>query len=56
MAFAIYLIGFSILASGVAWGLIIVGVPVLYAVITSALLLGVAILVDVSRTRGKRPS
>lgn len=56
MSFAIYLVGFAILISGVAWGLIIGGVPTLYVVIASVILLGIGILTGVSRTRGKDPS
>ncbi len=56
MSFAIYLTGFSILIGGVAWGLVIAGVPALYVVITSVILLGIGILTGVSRTRSKDPS
>jgi hypothetical protein len=56
MSFAIYLVGFAILIGGVAWALIIAGVPELYVVITSVILLGIGILTGVSRTRGKDPS
>jgi hypothetical protein len=56
MSFAIYLVGFAILIGGVAWGLIIAGVPELYVIITSVILLGIGILTGVSRTRGKDPS
>lgn len=53
MSFGIYLVGFAILIGGIAWALITAGVPVLYVVITSVILLGVGILTGVSRTRGK---
>ncbi|MDQ9169412.1 hypothetical protein Q8A64_03195 [Oxalobacteraceae bacterium R-40] len=56
MSFAIYLVGFAILIGGVAWGLIIAGVPELYVIVTSVILLGIGILTGVSRTRGKDPS
>lgn len=56
MSFAIYLVGFAILIGGVAWGLIIAGVPELYVIITSVILLGIGVLTGVSRTRSKDPS
>ena len=56
MSFLIYLIGFAILIGGVAWALVTAGVPQLYVLITSVILLGVGILTGVSRTRGKDPS
>ncbi len=56
MSFVIYLVGFAILIGGVAWGLITAGVPTLYVVIASVILLGIGILTGVSRTRGKDPA
>lgn len=53
MSFLIYLIGFAILIGGVAWALVVAGVPSLYVVIASVILLGIGILTGVSRTRGK---
>lgn len=53
MSFAIYLVGFAILIGGIAWALITAGVPVLYVIIASVILLGIGILTGVSRTRGK---
>jgi poly(A) polymerase Pap1 len=56
MSFLIYLIGFAIFIGGVAWALITAGVPSLYVVIASVILLGIGILSGVSRTRSKDPS
>jgi membrane-bound acyltransferase YfiQ involved in biofilm formation len=56
MSFIIYLIGFAILIGGVAWALVTAGVPTLYVVIASVILLGIGILSGVSRTRSKDPS
>lgn len=56
MSFLIYLVGFAILIGGVAWALITAGVPDLYVVIASVILLGIGILTGVSRTRAKDPS
>ena len=53
MSFVIYLTGFAILIGGIAWGLITAGVPQLYVLIASVILLGVGILTGVTHTRGK---
>ncbi|HEX5538385.1 MAG TPA: hypothetical protein VFX01_01235 [Methylophilaceae bacterium] len=53
MSFAIYLVGFAIFIGGVAWALITAGVTPLYVVIASVILLGIGIMMAVSRTRGK---
>jgi membrane-bound acyltransferase YfiQ involved in biofilm formation len=53
MSFLIYLAGFAILIGGVAWGLIAAGVPQLYVLIASVILLGVGILTGVTLTRQK---
>lgn len=52
-SFALFLIGSVVVIGGVAWALIAAGVPTLYVVITSILLLGIGILTGVSRTRSK---
>ena len=56
MSFALYLLGFAIFIDGVAWALIIVGVPQFYEIIACVILLGLGILTGVTRTRGKDPS
>jgi poly(A) polymerase Pap1 len=56
MSFMIFLIGFVIFIGGVAWALVTAGVPQLYVVITSVILLGVGIVTGVARTRSKDPS
>ncbi|WP_334187825.1 hypothetical protein [Noviherbaspirillum sp.] len=53
MSFLIYLAGFAILIGGIAWGLITAGVPQLYVLIASVILLGVGILTGVTHIRGK---
>jgi uncharacterized membrane protein YjjP (DUF1212 family) len=53
MSFLIYLAGFAILIGGIAWGLITLGVPQLYVLIASVILLGVGILTGVTHTRSK---
>jgi len=52
-SFALFLIGAVIVIGGVAWALVAAGVPTLYVVITSIILLGIGILTGVSRTRSK---
>ena len=52
-SFALFLIGAVIVIGGVAWALVAAGVPTLYVVITSIILLGIGILTGVSRTRTK---
>ena len=53
MSFSLYLLGFFILIAGVAWGLNTAGVPTLYIAIACVILLGIAILTGVTRTRPK---
>jgi poly(A) polymerase Pap1 len=56
MSFMIFLVGFAILIGGVAWALVTAGVPQLYVLITSVILLGLGIVTGVARTRSKDPS
>ena len=53
MSFVIYMVGFVLFAGGVAWGLIVAGVPHLYVAIASLILIGLGVLTGVSRTRTK---
>ena len=53
MSLIIYLIGFAILIGGVAWALVTAGVPHLYVLIASVIMLGIGILTGVAKTRGK---
>jgi membrane-bound acyltransferase YfiQ involved in biofilm formation len=53
MSFAIYLIGFIIFIAGVAWALMTAGVDTVYIAITSLILLGIGIMIGVSKTRTK---
>jgi energy-converting hydrogenase Eha subunit G len=57
MSFAIYVVGFVIFISGIAWALSVAGVSRLYITIACVILLGLGILTGVTRTRSKdRPS
>lgn len=51
MSLVIYLIGFAFVIGGIAWGLIVAGVSTLYVMIVSVILVGIAILTGVTRTR-----
>ena len=53
MSLIIYLIGFAFVIGGIAWALIVAGVSTLYVMIAVVILVGIAILTGVTRTRGK---
>jgi uncharacterized membrane protein len=53
MSFAIYLIGFLIFVAGVAWALMTAGVNTTYIAIVCVILLGIGIMIGVSKTRSK---
>lgn len=53
MSFAIYLVGFLIFIGGVAWALVTAGVQPLYVTIACLILLGIGIMMGVSKTRTK---
>ena len=53
MSLIIYLIGFAFVIGGVAWALIVAGLSTVYVMIAIVILIGVAILTGVTRTRTK---
>ncbi|MFZ3209137.1 MAG: hypothetical protein WA140_09930 [Geobacteraceae bacterium] len=53
MSFIIYLIGFAFIIGGIAWALVAAGVSTHYVMIAVVILIGVAILTGVTRTRSK---
>lgn len=55
MSFMLYLVGFVVVIAGVAWGLSKAGVPSEWIAIACVILLGVGIVMGVSRTRMKDP-
>lgn len=55
MSFALYLIGFIIFISGVAWAFLVAGASLLYIGIGVVILLGLGIFSGVARTRHKDP-
>ncbi|HEX3139485.1 MAG TPA: hypothetical protein VHQ87_05495 [Rhizobacter sp.] len=56
MSFALYLLGFVVLIGGIAWGLVLAGVPHTYVAIACVILVGIGIISGVARTRSKDPS
>ena len=56
MSFALYLIGLALFIGGIAWGLTTLGISQLYIGITCLILLGLGVMLAVSRTRAKDPS
>lgn len=55
MSFPIYLFGFALVIGGIAWGLSVAGVPSLYIGIACVILVGLAIVSGVGKTRMKDP-
>ncbi len=53
MAFVLYLVGMAIFIGGVAWALVVAGVPQLYIVIASVIMLGLGIMRAVSRMKSR---
>jgi hypothetical protein len=51
MSLIIYLIGFAFVIGGIAWALIVAGLSTLYVMIAILILVGIAILTGVTRTR-----
>jgi len=51
MSLIIYLIGFAMVIGGIAWALIVAGVSTLHVMITTVILLGIAIITGVTQTR-----
>lgn len=56
MSFALYLIGFIVLIAGIAWGLVLAGVPSVYVGVACLILTGIGIISGVAKTRSKDPS
>ena len=53
MSFIIYLIGFAFVIGGIGWALALTGVSTLHVMITTLILIGIAILTGVTRTRSR---
>ena len=52
-SFGIYLIGFILIVAGVAYGLVLAGLPTAWVVVAAVILIGLGVVTGVSRT--KRP-
>ena len=55
MSFALYILGFILIIVGVAWALVTAGVAMIKIAIICVILLGVAVLSGVVKTRPKDP-
>ncbi|MBJ6801676.1 hypothetical protein [Geomonas propionica] len=55
MSFALYIVGFILIIAGVAWALVAAGVAMFKIAIVAIILLGIAILSGVVKTRPKDP-
>ena len=53
MSFAIYFVGLLLLVDGIAWGLRVAAVSTAYVGIACLIVLGIGIMMAVSRTRTK---
>ena len=53
MSFIIYLIGFAFVIGGIGWALTLTGVSTTHILITTVILIGIAILTGVTRTRSR---
>lgn len=56
MSFLIYMIGLALTVGGIAWGLVTAGLDAVYVGIFCVIVLGVGIMMAVSRTRSKDSS
>ena len=56
MSFALYIIGLLVLVGGIAWAMSTAGLATVYIGIACLIVLGVGIMMAVSRTRAKDPS
>ncbi len=55
MNMGLYMVGFLVFMGGVAWGLSVLGVSQTYILIACLVLLGIGIMMGVTRTRMKDP-
>ncbi|XYI35701.1 Transmembrane protein [Cupriavidus oxalaticus] len=56
MSFALYIIGLLVLVGGIAWAMSTAGLATVYIGIACLIVLGIGIMMAVSRTRTKDPS
>ncbi len=55
MSFLLYLFGLALVVGGIAWALILAGLAAAYVSITCLIVLGIGVMMAVSRTRAKDP-
>lgn len=55
MSFGLYIVGFLVVIAGVAWGLTAAGIGTTWVMIACLILLGMGIVMGVTRTRPKDP-
>lgn len=55
MSFVLYLVGFLLVITGIAWALVTAGVAMFKIAIVCVILLGVAVLSGVVKTRPRDP-
>jgi len=53
MSMILYLVGFAFVIGGIAWALVIAKVSTVYIMIAVVILVGIAILTGVTRTRSR---
>jgi hypothetical protein len=53
MSLILYLVGFAFIIGGIAWALVIAGASIRYVMIAIIILIGIAILTGVTRTRSR---
>ena len=56
MSFALYIVGLLLLVGGIAWALVTAGVSTVYVGIACVIVLGIGIMMAVSKTRAKDSS
>lgn len=56
MSFALYMAGLVLVLAGIAWALITAGIAITYIAIACLIVLGIGVMMAVSRTRSKDPS
>jgi hypothetical protein len=55
MSFALYMLGLVLLLFGIGWALITAGIAQIYIGIVCLIVLGIGVMMAVSRTRAKDP-
>ncbi|HTJ95875.1 MAG TPA: hypothetical protein VL381_00265 [Rhodocyclaceae bacterium] len=56
MSFSLFMIGLALVVGGIAWGMIKLGLALVYVGIICLIVLGLGVMSAVARTRTKDPS